>query len=69
VNLKRNARGGYIAPQPGGYERDYRLWQRVQFLFTDRRWGYPPAIRWAERQARRQTDERAHTRGMANDYA
>ena len=53
MNLKRNARGGYIAPQPGGYERDYGLAHALRFLFTDRRWGYPPAIRWAEKQPRR----------------
>ena len=47
---KRNPRGGLVVPQPGGYERDWGFAKRVQFLFTDRRYGYPPTIKWAERK-------------------
>ena len=58
IVFHRNARGGLVAPQPGGHEREYGI--APDYLrFDHPLYGYPATIAWRrDLEAYRATDAR-----------
>ena len=54
VKFTRNARGGLVAPRPGGYERDNHWhYSGPEGTFADPEHGHPPTIEWEKQHRRR----------------